>query len=75
VAVIPGKITLTKRVVVPAPSARATVRRCGSTERIPVSTASAIGKKPRSTPKAIFEVGPRPKKSMSDGYQTTFGIA
>ena len=72
---IAGRITLTKHVPGPAPRPRATVSRWGSTERIPARTASTTGKNPSSTPNAIFEAGPRPKKSIKDGYHTTLGIA
>ena len=58
-----------------APNARATVTRCGSTWRIPASTASVIGKKPSRNPKAIFDAASSPKNSISDGYQTTAGTA
>ena len=72
---IAGSITRRKTVTVPAPYARATTTSCGFTWRMPASTASAIGKKPSRKPKAIFEAASRPKKSMSDGYQTTAGTA
>ena len=35
----------------------------------------AIGKNPSKNPKAIFEAASRPKKSISEGYQTTAGTA
>ena len=68
-------MTLRKHVPGRAPIARATARSVRVTWRMPASTASTIGKKPSSTPKAIFDAGPRPKKSMSDGYHTTLGTA
>ena len=70
-----GIITFTKVVSGRAPNARATVTRCGFTWRMPASTASVIGKKPSRKPNAIFEAESRPKKSISDGYQTTAGTA
>src|SRR5947199_238706 len=72
---IAGSMTRRKTVAVPAPYARATTTSWGFTCRMPARTASAIGKKPRRKPKAIFEAASRPKKSMSEGYQTTAGAA
>ena len=72
---IAGSITLTNTTGGRAPNARATVIICGFTCRMPASTASVIGKKPSRKPKAIFEAAPSPKKSISDGYQTTAGTA
>ena len=59
----------------PAPMERATVTRCGFTCRIPDSTDRQMGKKASRKPNAILDAGPRPKKSISDGYQITLGIA
>jgi hypothetical protein len=70
-----GSTTRAKVVQGPAPNARATTRSWWSTDRSPVRTARTIGKNPSRKPKAIFDAGPRPKKSIREGYQTTLGIA
>ncbi len=70
-----GTITLSEHHRRPRAEARATAIMCGLTCRMPASTASVIGKKPSRNPKAILEASPRPKKSISDGYQTTAGTA
>ena len=70
-----GIITLTNTTSGRAPNTRATVIMCGLTCRMPASTASVIGKNPSRNPNAILEASPRPKKSISDGYQTTAGTA
>ena len=75
VEAIAGSMTLWKIVHGRAPIERATVTSVAGTWRIPASTESTIGKKPSSTPNAILDAGPRPKKSISDGYQTTLGTA
>ena len=70
-----GSMTLRNSVHRPAPMDTATVMSVSGTWRMPASTESVTGKKPSRTPKAILEAGPRPRKSMSDGYQTTLGTA
>jgi hypothetical protein len=75
VEAIAGSMTFRKTVNGRAPIERATVTSVGGTWRTPASTESTTGKKPSSTPKAIFDAGPRPKKSISDGYQITLGTA
>src|SRR2546422_3853060 len=72
---MPGTITFVKTVTDEAPKLRATVTRWAFTWRMPASTASVTGKKPSRKPKAILDAASRPKKSMSDGYQTTDGTA
>ena len=70
-----GSMTLRKTAPGPAPMDTATVTRDSGTWRMPASTERVTGRKPSRKPKAILDAGPRPKKSISEGYQMTLGTA